>query len=104
MNIEDADDISYTFVSITSWSTSELTSGILCASLPTLRPLVIKLFPSRFSKQNTGYVYDSAGNRITATGASKPFSRVIESEEYPLKERDMDSARPYDANYGLREE
>ncbi|KAH9905452.1 hypothetical protein F4778DRAFT_708781 [Xylariomycetidae sp. FL2044] len=39
-------DISFDAVHISCWSLAEITTGIICASLPTLRPLAMKWFPA----------------------------------------------------------
>ncbi len=38
-------DPTWAYVDAANWSITELNISILCASLPTLRPLVMRLFP-----------------------------------------------------------
>ena len=40
-------DFTFQAVTITSWSTGKLGCGIVCAYLPTLRPLAAKFFTAR---------------------------------------------------------
>lgn len=55
------DDVTWQHVESSGWSIGELASALTCASLPTLRPLVAKYFPS-------------LGLTTTATGDNKPSS------------------------------
>lgn len=48
------EDITWNNVEAAAWSVTELCSGTICASLPTLRPLVSRHFPS-FSSHSRSY-------------------------------------------------
>ncbi|KAK2013866.1 hypothetical protein LZ32DRAFT_627961 [Colletotrichum eremochloae] len=45
-------DFTWTNVQASLWSLGEISSAIICASLPTLRPLLAKLFPALMSRVN----------------------------------------------------
>jgi hypothetical protein len=45
--LSNSPDFTFQAVTITSWSISELSRGIVCVSLPTLRPLAAKCFTAR---------------------------------------------------------
>ncbi|KAL6714198.1 hypothetical protein ACLMJK_008693 [Lecanora helva] len=53
-------DVTYTLVPVTYWTTIEQSVGIICACLPTMRPLIM-----RYSKGSSGATYDpeAAGNQ-----------------------------------------
>lgn len=101
-NLAQKSDITYSFVAVVAWSTSELTSGILCASLPTLRPLFIQMFPSLFPKKNPGCVYDLARKHVYPVRGTKQLSRVVEPDEYPLRQVYPEEGRPYNVSTGSR--
>ena len=41
-------DISYDSVSSLNWSVVEVGTGIICACVPSLKPIIIRLFPGKF--------------------------------------------------------
>lgn len=56
--LQQGGDQTYDNIGGSSWSITELCSGVLCACLPTLRPLVSKCMPSlsrRLHKSSRGY-------------------------------------------------
>lgn len=56
--LQQGGDQTYENIGGSSWSITELCSGVLCACLPTLRPLVSKCIPSlsrRLHKSSRGY-------------------------------------------------
>ncbi|KAJ4412312.1 hypothetical protein N0V91_000783 [Didymella pomorum] len=65
---------SWEFYSVSVWSTIEICVGIMCACLPTLRLLVVKIFPilggSSARSRNKYYNYGS-GNELKNVGASQ---------------------------------
>nr|QZS37071.1 C066A protein [Hypoxylon sp. CO27-5] len=67
-------DFSYENVEGSSWSITELCSGVTCACLPTLRPLVSKWVPSlsnRLHMPGRGYKRQSAFGGAAAQGGSR---------------------------------
>ncbi|KAK4200210.1 hypothetical protein QBC40DRAFT_73030 [Triangularia verruculosa] len=62
-------DVTWDNVASSCWSVGELCSGITCACLPTLRPLVAKIFPSMNSSY--GSYQKSSGRDGTAPSKGK---------------------------------
>ncbi|KAK5218125.1 hypothetical protein LTR47_011777 [Exophiala xenobiotica] len=44
--ISNSSDPTYDNVAAAYWSSIELNTGIICASLPTIRPIIAKIFPT----------------------------------------------------------
>ncbi|EFQ35466.1 uncharacterized protein GLRG_10610 [Colletotrichum graminicola M1.001] len=61
-------DFTWTNVKASLWSLGEISSAITCASLPTLRPLLTKLFPELMSRVNIS----SVPSQQTETGHTRP--------------------------------
>jgi hypothetical protein len=85
------------------WSAIELNVAIICASLPTLRPLAAKFIPGLSSQGSRGNAsYERYGSQYASgsrsrnrkvrsmTGTSKGAPRSISTEELALN--DLDSA------------
>ncbi|KAK4647821.1 uncharacterized protein QC761_104720 [Podospora bellae-mahoneyi] len=67
-----SEDVTWDNVASSCWSVGELCSGITCACLPTLRPLVAKIFPSMNSSNDSyGSYQKSSGRDGTAPSKSK---------------------------------
>lgn len=68
----DSHDPTWDSVPATYWTVIELNCGILCACLPTLRPLLRHIFPSlaHNSEKDSGGPKDSNGQRIITIGES----------------------------------
>ena len=78
-------DITYTIVSASIWTTIEQFVGIICAWLPTTRPLFRKLLQE--VKQHSGGSGDKNGTKLTATTKHSQGTRVREgdgSRDFPL--------------------
>ncbi|KAH8846547.1 hypothetical protein MCOR27_002143 [Pyricularia oryzae] len=78
--LDDSPDITWSNAISSSWSTAEISIGLMCASLPSLRPLVGKVLPrlaSTFGKSASPSkgAYGASGNRYGAK-ASQGGSRV----------------------------
>jgi len=65
------------------WSTTEINVGIICACMPSLRVVLVRLFPGVFGGSTARYYYGKSGNSFgniarggTAGGSSMPRSRV----------------------------
>ncbi|KAI1340312.1 hypothetical protein F5Y15DRAFT_54271 [Xylariaceae sp. FL0016] len=79
-------DLTYSSVDVTVWSISEVTSGITCAALPTLKPLASKYIPALKSQiqRYTDYGKGALSRRGTTTTstqvssgkASGPYSTI----------------------------
>lgn len=54
-SVTTTDDPSWDNTELTLWSVAELNAGILCASLQTLRPLLVRCVPSMASGYNNNH-------------------------------------------------
>jgi hypothetical protein len=61
-------DVTWDNVESSCWSISELCSGIICACLPTLRPLLAKFVPSMGTSKNTSSYKQHASGRDGTSG------------------------------------
>ncbi|KAF1849777.1 uncharacterized protein K460DRAFT_3527 [Cucurbitaria berberidis CBS 394.84] len=59
--IKHPDDVIYYTAPVFFWTNIELSLGIVCACLPTLRPIWLYFYPRQVSKTGTGYGYGSSG-------------------------------------------
>jgi hypothetical protein len=67
------------------WSVIELNCAIICASLPTLRPLVAKVVPGMSSNHSGRATYERYGSKYATSSASRARSRptFLESKQSP---------------------
>ncbi|RMJ13941.1 hypothetical protein CDV36_006426 [Fusarium kuroshium] len=77
--LKDFEDFTWKHVESNLWSMAELTSALICACLPTLRPFAVRYFPalaSKFTRSSGGY-RGGHGSRIHSTPgkSSKSASR-----------------------------
>ncbi|KAK0667334.1 hypothetical protein QBC41DRAFT_374776 [Cercophora samala] len=68
-------DTTWDNVASSLWSVGELCSGITCACLPTLRPLVAKIFPSMNSTNDSYGSYHKSSGRDGAAPSKNKRSR-----------------------------
>ncbi|KAH7071774.1 hypothetical protein FB567DRAFT_538784 [Paraphoma chrysanthemicola] len=107
-------------IGVANWSNIELNTAILCACLPTLRPLILRLFPSLLPSGHgrTAYYQPSSGNTAFRTGnksyvasnmdrtikrtivvdTSSETGIVTSTDDFPLT--DMDSEDAYSRKKG----
>ncbi|KAJ5689365.1 hypothetical protein N7462_003757 [Penicillium macrosclerotiorum] len=72
--IADSTDPTYDNVGAASWSAIECNTGIICACLPTLKPLVSKILPGLVSTFSNRRTYGSGGGNDGSRGASNARS------------------------------
>ncbi|KAH7310802.1 CFEM domain-containing protein [Stachybotrys elegans] len=103
---------SWDFYNIAIWSGLEISIGIVCACLPTLRLLLIKIFPrlgdpgNRFKGNYAYYGKDRSGNSGNSRGhqRSKPsIGNEVNIVAMPSPSLDQDSVA-YGPNYGRTRE
>ncbi|KAF1932823.1 uncharacterized protein M421DRAFT_416433 [Didymella exigua CBS 183.55] len=74
---------SWEFYNVSVWSTIEICVGIMCACLPTLRLLLVKLFPilggSSARSRNNYYNYGS-GNELKNVGGASQNKRSLHND------------------------
>ncbi|TVY85526.1 Satratoxin biosynthesis SC1 cluster protein [Lachnellula suecica] len=66
-----SNDLSFTNTSIALWSIIEANVGIICASLPTIRPLLVRYLPCTFSRRETSNL-----TTRTVTGSDFELNRA----------------------------
>ncbi|KAI0482031.1 hypothetical protein GGR56DRAFT_165987 [Xylariaceae sp. FL0804] len=72
-----SNDLTFSAVDVTVWSIAEVTSGITCASLPTLKPLASKFIPSFKTKMQRFSEYRKSSHyRSSRAKSSGPYSTV----------------------------
>ncbi|KAH7067024.1 hypothetical protein BKA63DRAFT_425415 [Paraphoma chrysanthemicola] len=113
-------DPTYENVGVANWSCIELNTAILCACLPTLRPLIVRLFPSllpsghgranyyqpssgntAFRSGNKSYVASNMDRTIKRTivvDSASETAIVTSTDDFPLT--DMDSEDAYSRKKG----
>ncbi|EUC27931.1 hypothetical protein COCCADRAFT_110459 [Bipolaris zeicola 26-R-13] len=69
-------NVSWEFYDVSVWSTVEICVGIMCACLPTLRLLLVKLFPilGGSSARSRQYYNYGSGNELRSVGQQKSKS------------------------------
>ncbi|KAF1952731.1 hypothetical protein CC80DRAFT_479116 [Byssothecium circinans] len=79
-------DPTYVNVGVSNWSCIELNAAILCACLPTLKPLFARIFPSlmRSGQGRATYHQSGSGNNAYRSG-NKSF--VASSSDRPTKRK-----------------
>ncbi|PWY79594.1 hypothetical protein BO70DRAFT_397077 [Aspergillus heteromorphus CBS 117.55] len=70
--IADSSDPTYDNVGAASWSAIECNTGIICACLPTLRPLVSHFLPHLLSTLSGGRTYGQAYGHPASTNSQTP--------------------------------
>lgn len=103
----ESSDPSWDNVGAAIWSVIELNCAIICASLPTLRPLVAKAVPVMSSHSSDRATYERYGSKSASSSASrmrarptfvnsKNSPRSISTEELALSDmsHDIQSSAP----------
>ncbi|KAM5354799.1 hypothetical protein ACJ41O_001445 [Fusarium nematophilum] len=85
------------FYDVSVWSTIEICVGIMCACLPQLRMVLVKLFPvlagtTQRSKGNHYYQYGSGVRSKTAGTQGRTVGTVTTSTERPNSEQGIESS------------
>lgn len=85
------------FYDVSVWSTIEICVGIMCACLPQLRMVLVKLFPvlagtTQRSKGNHYYQYGSGVRSKTAGTQGRTVGTVSTSTERPNSEQGAESS------------
>lgn len=80
------DDVIYYTAPVFFWTNIELSLGVVCACLPTLRPIWFFFYPRQATQTGSGYGYGSSGMNGTK-GSSfggnlgrKPYQEIDEVE------------------------
>ncbi|KAF5012513.1 hypothetical protein FDECE_1439 [Fusarium decemcellulare] len=81
--LQEFEDFSWKHVESNLWSLAELTSALICASLPTLRPFVTRYLPALASKlaRSTGRYGRGHGSRIHSSSGAYNLGRDNKSSK-----------------------
>ncbi|CAO2658604.1 Nn.00g063270.m01.CDS01 [Neocucurbitaria sp. VM-36] len=80
------DDVIYYTAPVFFWTNIELSLGVVCACLPTLRPIWFFFYPRQVTQTGSGYGYGSSGLNGTknssfgGTLGRKPYQEIDEVE------------------------
>ncbi|KAK1675699.1 hypothetical protein BDP55DRAFT_552169 [Colletotrichum godetiae] len=74
-------DFTWTNVDASLWSIGEISSAVTCACLPTLRPLLTKMFPGLMSRVNITSLHSNQTDTRPGThaAATRPYSNLPKS-------------------------
>lgn len=86
---ESQDDVTYKSVGVTSWTLAEITSGVICAAVPTLRPLMSRYFSDFGSGNKSTRTNGDYGTKPKDTIYAKT-SRQPSEETGMYEEDDME--------------
>jgi hypothetical protein len=75
-------DFSYSCVSSLNWSVVEVGTGIICASIPSLKPLIVRVFPGKFFTVPRGSNRWPSRNDRSGTQTTEQESYVVEMGSY----------------------
>lgn len=91
--LQHPDDVIYYTAPIFFWTNIELSLGVVCACLPTLRPIWFFFYPRQSTQTGSGYGYESSGKDFGSSGtngmmntsfggklARKPYQEIDEIE------------------------
>ena len=113
-------DITYTEAESFTWSLLEPTLGIICACLPTMRPLFNKVFPERLTNRQkpspqgtkssdgkkgwSGWMGSGQKSSSLESGPTRDgskFQRLEDDDAYPLTElgSTIDVGKPVEGNH-----
>lgn len=76
-------DVSYTCVSSLNWSVVEVGTGIICASIPSLKPLLSRVFPGKFFTIPRETSRWTPRDDPTITQATERYPYQVEMGSYP---------------------
>lgn len=62
------DDVIYYTAPVFFWTNIELSLGVVCACLPTLRPIWLFFYPRKSTQTGSGYGYGSSGQGFGSSG------------------------------------
>ncbi|KAF4470835.1 integral membrane [Fusarium albosuccineum] len=89
--LQEFEDFSWKYVESNLWSMAELTSALICASLPTLRPFATRYLPALASKlaRSTGRYGRGHGSRIHSSSGAYNLGRDNKSSKSVVRGADQ---------------
>jgi hypothetical protein len=95
-----ADDRTYYSAATAYWSAIEMNLGIVCASLPALKPLVVKIIPGFSTRHSSrGYGTNLSGRMVKTYGFGSGGTRGTEDDEVELATKTI-NANAYSSKTG----
>lgn len=95
-----ADDRTYYSAATAYWSAIEMNLGIVCASLPALKPLVVKIIPGFSTRHSSrGYGTNLSGRMGKAYGFGSRGTRATDDDEVELATKTI-NANAYSSKTG----
>lgn len=80
VNFSNSSNPTWDNLRVSQWSTIEVNVGIICACMPTLRLILLKIFPSMSSTSRNYGTNGSFGDKYGTAGASSLGSRARRSQ------------------------
>ncbi|KAM0415955.1 hypothetical protein ACHAPT_013109 [Fusarium lateritium] len=106
----DTENPTWEFLEVSKWSTIEINVGIICACMPSLRILLVRLFPKILGTSRQYYPNDASNTtgRNTNKNRSRPLGTNATSEvdrtRRPAESRGITYQRTYDVQFGDSDE
>jgi hypothetical protein len=102
------------FFDVSLWSVIEINVGIICACMPSLRLLLVHLFPKQLGSTQQKYYGNQSGSRPRGGGTGNRGSRRFgttsisraDQDDYPtaLKSNQIAYSKTYAVEYGDTDE
>ncbi|KAH8646791.1 hypothetical protein BX600DRAFT_155816 [Xylariales sp. PMI_506] len=98
------DNPTWTYIEVSTWSTTEIAVGMICVCMPSYRLLAVKLFSKRDDttlkytpNQDSNYSgsYVKSGRKLTSNRTFDNFSQIESVSDKRSESRDADSTRTY---------
>ncbi|KAI9054553.1 hypothetical protein LZ554_001709 [Drepanopeziza brunnea f. sp. 'monogermtubi'] len=89
--VSTSEDLSYDNTGTAIWSAVELNTAIVCACLPSMKPVVSRLFPRLLSTTNRGKYY---GHTFKSQQARSQISRSTMGQPMQLHDMDLNDGKP----------
>ncbi|KAH7122921.1 hypothetical protein EDB81DRAFT_223173 [Dactylonectria macrodidyma] len=105
----DSQNATWDYVGISKWSTVEISVGIICACMPSLRLLLVRLFPSILATSQRYYANYGTNTNGQPKSHSRPqgagvTSQVEASSHQRANSRGITCSRTYAVEYGETDE
>ncbi|KAH9876296.1 hypothetical protein J1614_004175 [Plenodomus biglobosus] len=78
------DDVIYYTAPVFFWTNIELSLGVVCACLPTLRPIWFFFYPKPLTETTSAYGYGSSGQNYGSSGVNGTRNSTF-TNKYPRK-------------------
>ncbi|KAI8676178.1 CFEM domain-containing protein [Fusarium sp. Ph1] len=103
------ENATWEFLEVSKWSTIEINVGMICACMPSLRILLVRLFPKILGTSRRYYPnYASNTGRNTNKNRSRQLgtnaTTEVDTTSRPVESRGITYQRTYDVQYGDSDE